>query len=71
MTITMTAWALVVARHEGGYVVPAYYYNKKEDMFQRECTNSCIFVSEQEAEEVLDELGVEGLHIVTGKMSFN
>ena len=70
MKITMTAWALVVAKYENGYVIPTYYYNKKEDVFQKECTNACIFVSESEAEETLNDLGVEGLHIVSGKMSF-
>ena len=69
MKITMEVWAVAVLdRLGGGLVQAAYYYNQEADIFQRKCTKECVFISEEAAHEVLEQLSIEGLGVVIGTM---
>ena len=72
MKFTMEVWAVAILDSLGGGLVQAaYYYNEEADIFQRECTKECVFISDEAAQEALERLNIEGLGVVIGTMVCN
>lgn len=59
MSITMNVWIIALTEFVSGPVKPVYYYNPYNDTWSKESKLGCAFVTEKEAQDKLEEIGVD------------
>lgn len=68
MEFSTTVWVIALTRDSSGIVEPHFYYNPEKDIFQRESTNECYYVSENIAQEELEKLNTSGTMVLSGRL---
>lgn len=59
MEIQINLWVIALIECKSGPVKPLYFYDKRSDIWSKEQKLGMTFVSEKEAEKMLDTLGVD------------
>lgn len=59
MKVEMTCWVIALTRNTSGTLTTLFFYNHARDIWQRECTPSCMYFSEKDAEDNLAKLDVD------------
>lgn len=59
-----TVYAIAISDELGN----VYYLNRKTSMFQKECTQRCVFFSKRVASRALEHLGISSANVIRAEM---